>query len=92
MTYPDKGPVLLGLALRLQVLAVKAVAEVDSAKSEKEAKFMLGWTILFALISLSAMVANFAAPVSFCLQLATVTFTILFVCSLLTRAARVQHR
>ncbi len=52
---------------------------------------MLGWTILFALMSLgggvSALLGHLA---SFCLNTASLIFAMLFVLSLLTSAVRRQ--
>jgi hypothetical protein len=50
---------------------------------------MLGYTILFALMSLSGAVAPLAGnPAPVCLKTASFVFAILFVASLLTRAVR----
>lgn len=50
---------------------------------------MLGWTILFALMSLSGVVVTLAGhPVPFCLKTASFIFAMLFLLSLLTRAVR----
>lgn len=54
---------------------------------------MLGWTILFALASMSGLVATLAAhPASFALKAATTFSAILFVLSLLTREIGVARR
>jgi hypothetical protein len=50
---------------------------------------MLGWTILFALMSLGGVVATLAMdPVSFCLKTTSFIFATLFFLSLLTIAVR----
>jgi hypothetical protein len=50
---------------------------------------MLGWTILFALISLcSAIVMIGGHPASNCVKTASLIFALLFLLSLLTRALR----
>jgi hypothetical protein len=50
---------------------------------------MLGWTILFAMMSLSGTVVTLAEhPAPFCLKTASVIFTMLFLLSLVTRAVR----
>jgi len=50
---------------------------------------MLGWTILFAVMSLSGAVAMLAGhPAALCLKTASFIFTTLFLVSLLTRAVR----
>ncbi|MGD1097033.1 MAG: hypothetical protein ABSB35_34220 [Bryobacteraceae bacterium] len=50
---------------------------------------MLGWTILFALMSLSGVVVMLAGhPTPFCLKTVSFIFAMLFVFSLLTRAVR----
>lgn len=52
---------------------------------------MLGWTILFALMSLSGMVRMLAGqPAPVFLKTATVLFAVLFLISLLTGAVRRQ--
>jgi hypothetical protein len=54
---------------------------------------MLGWSILFALASMSGLVATLAAPpASFVLKAATSFSAILFVLCLLTRAVGVVRR
>jgi len=50
---------------------------------------MLGWTILFALISFSGVGVSLAwHPAPVCLKTASFIFAILFLLSLLTRAVR----
>jgi hypothetical protein len=50
---------------------------------------MLGWTILFALISLGGVVPTLAGhPAPLCLKTASFIFAMLFFLSLLTRAVR----
>jgi hypothetical protein len=50
---------------------------------------MLGWTILFALMSLSGAVPTLAGhPAPLCLKTASFIFAMLFFLSLLTRAVR----
>jgi hypothetical protein len=50
---------------------------------------MLGWTILFALMSLVGVVATLIErPVPFCLKTASLLFAMLFLLSLVTRAVR----
>jgi hypothetical protein len=50
---------------------------------------MLGWTILFALMSLSGVLGTLAVqPVPFYLKTASFIFATLFLISLLTRAVR----
>jgi len=50
---------------------------------------MLGWTILFAVMSLSGVVPALAGhPAPFCLKTASFIFATLFLVSLLTRAVR----
>ena len=50
---------------------------------------MLGWTILFALMSLSGGVVTMAEhPAPFFLKTASFIFAMLFLLSLLTRAVR----
>jgi hypothetical protein len=52
---------------------------------------MLGWTILFAMISLSGVVTGLAEhPVPFCLKTASLVFAMLFLVSLLTHAVRAR--
>jgi hypothetical protein len=52
---------------------------------------MLGWMILFALMSLSGVVVTLAGhPCPFCLKTASFIFAALFVVSLLTRAVRAR--
>jgi hypothetical protein len=52
---------------------------------------MLGWTILFALMSLGGVVATFAGhPASFCLKTTSFVFATLFLLSLVTVAVRRQ--
>jgi hypothetical protein len=55
---------------------------------------MLGWTILFALMSMSGVVATLAPhPVPFCLKTTSFIFATLFFLSLLTVAVRARaHR
>ena len=50
---------------------------------------MLGWTILFALMSFSGVVITLAGhPAQLCLKIATFIFAMLFLLSLLARAVR----
>jgi hypothetical protein len=50
---------------------------------------MLGWTILFALMSLTGVVVSLAAhPAPLCVKTASFIFAMLFLLSLLTRAVR----
>lgn len=50
---------------------------------------MLGWTILFAVISISGVVASLAGhPAPLCLKTASFIFAMLFFLTLLTRAVR----
>jgi hypothetical protein len=50
---------------------------------------MLGWTILFGLMSLGGAVAPLAGhPAPFCLKTASILFAALFLVSLLTQAVR----
>ena len=50
---------------------------------------MLGWTILFALMSIIGMVVTLAVhPTTFWLKTASIIFAMLFFLSLLTRAVR----
>jgi hypothetical protein len=53
---------------------------------------MLGWTITFAVISLSGMVAAAGHPAPLFLKTATFIFAMLFLLSLLTIAVRGQTR
>jgi hypothetical protein len=54
---------------------------------------MLGWSILFALASMSGLVASLAAhPAPFVLKAATMFSAILLVLSLLTREIGVVRR
>jgi hypothetical protein len=54
---------------------------------------MLGWTVLFALASMSGLVATLLLhPPSLALKAATIVSSILFVLSLLTRVIGVAHR
>lgn len=50
---------------------------------------MLGWTILFGMMSLSGVAASLAAhPASFFVKAVSLVFATLFFLSLLTRAVR----
>ena len=54
---------------------------------------MLGWTVLFGLMSLSgvaASLANFASPLG--VKIASSLFALLFLASLLARAMRTRVR
>lgn len=54
---------------------------------------MLGWTILFALTSVSGVVVNLMnRAVSFSLIVASLIFATLFLLSLVARAVRIQAR
>jgi len=54
---------------------------------------MLGWTILFALMSISGMAATLTShPAPLCLKTASFIFTALFLLTLLTRAVRSRAR
>jgi hypothetical protein len=64
----------------------------EQGKTPRSVK-MLGWTILFALISLSGMVVTLAGhSASLCLKTASVIFATLFFLILLTRALRGRAR
>jgi len=54
---------------------------------------MLGWTILFALTSVSGIVVTLLGhSVSFSLAIASLIFATLFLLSLVTRAVRIRTR
>lgn len=54
---------------------------------------MLGWTIVFAVMSLGSMVVAAAGhPALLCVKTASFIFAILFLLSLLTTAVRGQAR
>jgi hypothetical protein len=77
--------------LSFTVLSVpwqKPSDEAEKGNKSKEPE-MLGWTILFALMSLSGVVVMLAGhPTPFCLKTVSFIFAMLFVFSLLTRAVR----
>ena len=54
---------------------------------------MLGWTILFAVMSISGTAATLTShPAPLYVETASVIFTTLFLLTLLTRAIRVRAR
>jgi hypothetical protein len=75
---------LAGLSIAME----ESPGEAKRRRCQGDAK-TLGWTILFALISLSGVVVTLAGqPCPFCLKTASFIFAALFLVSLLTRAVR----
>lgn len=73
--------------------AANPSGEVREKGNRPRSTKMLGWTILFALMSLGGIAATFAGhPASFCLKTTSFLFATLFLLSLATIAVRRQTR
>lgn len=95
-----KGPTYLTSKRELGIWIARFHQGVETPRSKQRGTRqgrvkvnMLGWTVLFALTSVSGMVVTLVGhAASFSLIIASFIFTTLFLLSLLARAVRIRAR